>query len=52
MPLSKANKFEKAVILLLNTFDGWQLSHTGTSNKIFDAEGLTPKGHKCVWDCK
>lgn len=52
MNISKTNEFEKAVILLLNTFDGWNLEHTGASNKVYDAIGTTPKGKKCVIEMK
>jgi len=51
MNLTKIEKFEQAVILILNTFDGWKLEHT-KSNEIYDAVGLTPKGRKCVIEMK
>jgi hypothetical protein len=52
MTRSKTNEFEKAVILLLNTFDNWNLEHTGSTNKVYDAIGMTPKGRKCVIEMK
>tara|TARA_R110002050_G_scaffold55230_14_gene124792 strand:- start:1411 stop:1821 length:411 start_codon:yes stop_codon:yes gene_type:complete len=51
MTKSKLHEYEKAVILLLNTFDGWKLEHAG-GNEIFDASGLTPKGRRCVIEMK
>lgn len=51
MTESKLHDFEKAVILLLNQFDGWELKHCG-GNKVYDAEGLTPKGRRCVIEMK
>jgi hypothetical protein len=51
MNLTKIEKFEQAVILFLNTFDGWKLNHT-KSSEIYDAVGLTPKGRKCVIEMK
>ncbi len=52
MSLSNVHKLEKAVILLLNSFDGWDLKHTGESYSYYDAEGYTPKGRKCVIEMK
>ncbi len=52
MELKTLYKFEKAVILILNNFDGWQLEHTGSSRKCYDAIGLTPKGRKCIMEMK
>ena len=51
MGLKKINQWEKAVVLLLN-FDGWKLEWTGKGFSIFDAEGYTPKGFKCVIEMK
>ena len=50
--LKTTHKFEKAVVLFLNTFDDWKLKHTGVHNELYDAEGLTPKGKKCVIEMK
>tara|TARA_R110002153_G_scaffold4216_2_gene20256 strand:+ start:236 stop:658 length:423 start_codon:yes stop_codon:yes gene_type:complete len=52
MSLSKVHKLEQAVILILNKFDGWDLTHTGGSYSYYDAEGYTPKGRKCVIEMK
>tara|TARA_R110000764_G_scaffold17717_2_gene48504 strand:- start:969 stop:1391 length:423 start_codon:yes stop_codon:yes gene_type:complete len=52
MSLSTVHKLEKAVILLLNKFDGWELTHTGSGSSFYDAEGYTPKGRKCVIEMK
>ena len=51
MELSKINKWEKALVLLLN-LDGWQLKWTGSNNTRYDAKGITPKGKKCVIEMK
>jgi hypothetical protein len=51
MELSKINKFEQAVVHLLN-FDGWQLEWTGGDYTRYDAKGITPKGKKCVIEMK
>tara|TARA_R110000744_G_scaffold276282_1_gene389000 strand:- start:40 stop:456 length:417 start_codon:yes stop_codon:yes gene_type:complete len=37
---------------MLNTFDGWQLDWVGDKNLCYDAQGLTPKGGKCVVEMK
>ncbi len=52
MSLTKIHKLEKAVIEILNTFDGWDLTHTGEGFSRWDAEGLTPKGLECVVEFK
>lgn len=46
------NKLEQAVVLFLNKFDGWDLTHTGEGMLIYDAEGYTPKGRQCVIEMK
>lgn len=46
------DKLEKAVVLFLNKFDGWDLTHTGDGMLIYDAEGYTPKGRQCVIEMK
>ena len=46
------HKLEEAVVLFLNKFDNWDLTHTGAGNLVYDAEGLTPKGRKCVIEMK
>ena len=45
-------KLEKTVVTFLNTFDGWDLTHTGDGFAKWDAEGLTPKGLECVMEMK
>ena len=50
--IQTTNKFEKAFILFLNTFDGWQLEWAGDKNLCYDAIGITPKGNKCVVEMK
>ena len=51
MTIDKVHDLEKAVIQILN-FDGWQLVWTGEGSSHFDAEGLTPKGEKCILEMK
>lgn len=46
------DKLEKAVVLFLNKFDGWNLTHTGDGMLHYDAEGYTPKGRQCVIEMK
>lgn len=46
------NKFEKALVLFLNTFDDWQLQWVGDQNLMYDAIGKTPKGLDCVIEMK
>lgn len=50
--ITTTNKFEKALVLFLNTFDGWQLEWVGDDNLCYDAIGKTPKGHDCVMEMK
>ena len=51
MGIKKINKWEKAVVFLLN-LDGWDLKHTGEGFTIYDAIGKTPKGIDCVIEMK
>ncbi len=50
--IKKTNQLEKALVLLLNTFEGWQLEWVGDENKCYDAVGKTAKGVKCVVEFK
>jgi len=50
--IQTTNKFEKAFVMMLNTFDDWQLQWVGDQNLCYDAIGLTPKGNKCVVEMK
>ena len=50
--ISVTNKFEKAFILILNTFDNWRLEWVGSKNLCYDAKGYTPKDNKCVIEMK
>jgi len=50
--ITKTNKFEKAFVLFLNTFDNWKLDWVGKKNLPYDAMGYTPKGNKCVVEMK
>ena len=51
MGLSKINKLEKAMVLLLN-LDGWELEWTGKGSERYDAKGKTPKGLNCIVEMK
>ena len=51
MKLEKIHSFEKAYVDALN-LDGWRLIHTGETNLPFDAQGISPKGHKAVIEMK
>ena len=55
MSIEITHNLEKAVVAILN-FDDWQLKWTGESNKLYDAEGLTPekngKRTRCVIEMK
>ena len=51
MGIAKINKWEQAVVLLLN-FDGWELEWTGEGFTHYDAKGKTPKGFDCVIEMK
>jgi len=50
--ITTTNKFEKALIMFLNTFDDWQLQWVGDQNLCYDAIGKTPKGLDCVVEMK
>jgi hypothetical protein len=52
MKIATTNKFEKALIWFLNSFDGWELKWVGDQNLCYDAIGKTPKGNKCVVEMK
>jgi hypothetical protein len=52
MTKSKTEKFEKALVKMLNVFDGWKLEWLGSKNLSYDAAGYTPKGNKCVVEMK
>jgi hypothetical protein len=52
MKITTTNKFEKALIWFLNSFDGWELKWVGDQNLCYDAIGKTPKGNKCVVEMK
>ncbi len=51
MTIKKIHKLEQAVVWFLN-FEGWDLKHTGNNYEHYDAEGITPKGRKCVIEMK
>jgi len=51
MGLKKINKWEKAVVFLLN-LDGWDLEWCGDGFTRYDAIGKTPKGKDCVIEMK
>jgi len=51
MGLKKINKWEKAVVFLLN-LDGWDLEWCGDGFTRYDAKGKTPKGKDCVIEMK
>ncbi len=50
--IEQVHKWEKAVVLLLNTFDDWDLEWCGGGFEHYDAVGRTPKGHECVLEMK
>lgn len=51
MKIETVIKFEKALVAFLN-LDGWRLVHTGDTMLPYDAQGITPKGYKCVIEMK
>jgi hypothetical protein len=51
MGIKKINKWEKAVVFLLN-LDGWDLKWCGEGFTRYDAIGKTPKGKDCVIEMK
>ena len=50
--IQRTHKFEKALVRILNVFDGWKLEWLGEKNYCYDAAGYTPKGMKCVVEMK
>ena len=52
MDLNKIHEFEKAIVEIYNTFDGWELTWSGGGYEHYDAKGRTPKGHDCVMEMK
>ena len=50
--ISVTKKLERAVILILNGFDDWDLKPTEDEFSCYDAIGITPKGRKCVVEFK
>lgn len=51
MKIETVIKYEKALVASLN-LDGWRLVHTGDTMLPYDAQGITPKGYKCVIEMK
>ena len=51
MKIETVIEFEKALVASLN-LDGWRLVHTGETTLPYDAQGITPKGLKCVIEMK
>ena len=51
MKIETIHSFEKAYVDALN-LDGWRLVHTGETNLPFDAQGISPKGHRAVIEMK
>ena len=51
MGIKKINKWEKALVLLLN-LDNWQLDWVGDKNLCYDAIGKSPKGFNVVIEMK
>lgn len=50
--LDRVHRLEQAVILILNTFEGWELEWTGDGSLSCDAMGKTPKGFTCAMEMK
>lgn len=48
--VSNKKIWEKSIILMLNTFDGWDLDHAPADH--YTAVGETPKGFPCVMKIK
>jgi len=46
------HKLEQAAVLILNTFNGWDLEWTGEGFDPVDAIGYTPKGFSCAMEMK
>ncbi len=51
MGIAKINKWEQAVVMLLN-LDGWDLKWSGKGYTHYDAIGKTPYGFDCVIEMK
>ena len=52
MNIESVHRLEKAYVLLLNSFDGWDLEWCGGAYEHYDAIGKTPKGSDCVIEFK
>lgn len=52
MNIESVHRLEKAYVLLLNSFDGWDLEWCGGAYEHYDATGKTPKGVDCVIEFK
>tara|TARA_R100000278_G_scaffold120567_1_gene103112 strand:+ start:64 stop:480 length:417 start_codon:yes stop_codon:yes gene_type:complete len=50
--INKVHQLEKATILILNKFSGWELEWTGDGYGHCDAMGKTPKGFTCAMEMK
>tara|TARA_Y100000592_G_scaffold41131_1_gene65160 strand:- start:2661 stop:3077 length:417 start_codon:yes stop_codon:yes gene_type:complete len=50
--INKVHSLEQATVLILNTFDGWELEWTGQGYSSCDAMGKTPKGLTCAMEMK
>ena len=51
MGLNKIHLYEQTVVKVLN-LDDWDLKWSGNGFEHYDAEGYTPKGHRCVIEMK
>lgn len=52
MKIDQVHRLEQAYILLLNSFDGWNLEWCGGAYEHYDAIGKSPKGLNCVMEFK
>lgn len=52
MGIESVHRLEKAYVLLLNAFEGWDLEWCGGAYEHYDAIGKTPKGADCVIEFK
>ena len=52
MTKDDADKYEKAISLMMNAFLGFQLNWVGDENTFYDLRGLTPNKNKCVVEIK
>lgn len=52
MDIKEVHKLEQSTVLVLNSFDGWDLTWSSAQYEHYDASGFTPKGHKCVVEMK